>query len=1123
MAVAIPLQGADSILIPDPTDLGDSSGDIRSISASVRGDFLFLTMTVEGVAAPAEDQTPPDMSNRYYYHWLLDTDNNPATGRGNAEYEGNPTGVAKPIGAERVIQIGWRDGKPDGVHVYDPADEENPILIGQTYLASGNTLTTIVPMAALGLSRGQTIGVSGFQEGASESWKVDWVESAALTLEGLPVSVAAVTDPADMTDTSGDIRSIGAHALGDHLFLWMTVEGLAAPSIAETPEGMVNRYYYHWLFDTDNNPATGRSTAEYEGEPTGVAKPIGAERVIQIGWRDDQSNGVYVYDSVDDAVHLLDDFSYQASGNTLTALVPLSVLGLTRGQTAGFSAFQEGASEGWQVDWLESASLVLDGPDISVASVNDPDDMTDNNGDLRTIVGYVLGDQLHLVMAVQGVAAPSLEQTAEGMVNRYYFHWLLDTDNNPATGRSNAEYEGTPTGLAKPVGSEQVIQIGWRDHKPDGVYVYDAMNDDETILPEFTYHASGNTLAASIPLGALGLTVGQTIGLSSFQEGASEGWQVDWVESAPLTLHAAVAPQAPVVTVDDPQDLGDSSGDIKRIEATLDGDQLVLRMAAHGTILPAVDQTPEGMINRYYYHWLIDTDNNPATGRSNAEYEGTPTGLSKPIGAERVIQLGWRDGAADGVYVYDPVNDDVHLIDDFPYTVSGDTVEARLPLSALGLIPGQTIAVSGFQEGASEGWQVDWVESAVLTLSAGSSQGISLETLFSADAYGFKIQLQDEGDMLADTNTISLTLDGESITASDVRKTNGLTTIIGRHPNLLPPDTTHTVALSLDVSDEAQSREFVFKVEPYTLLTTAGRLQSVDQTERGFLVYPTQITADQSGLFSLHSDIATNAETQLAGQFLFEGTTDPYVNEANPEPGGLWKGSGYIAEGVINWFELAPGVDSSINFPNDEGIPSVFRYPVEGLVFEILTYLELAPGSHKLGLYTEGGHKVTQGFAPSGPVLSIFDNTGYDFENPVGDPPVPTYFGRSQFFDVIAPEQGYYPIRILWFQSKRRQEPGVLLELFSVKDRALHLLNDSADPLAIRTFRAGPLLQPGEEIPTLSISGAAGALTITWEGNDFKLQSTSSLSGGWTDVTTTGNSYSTTPAGGSLFFRLFKP
>ncbi|RME94505.1 MAG: hypothetical protein D6766_05650, partial [Verrucomicrobia bacterium] len=77
--------------------------------------------------------------------------------------------------------------------------------------------------------------------------------------------------------------------------------------------------------------------------------------------------------------------------------------------------------------------------------ITDPSDMADSSGDIRGIAAEVLGENLHLRMWVQGVAAPATEQTPDGMVNRYYYHWLLDTDNNPATGRSNTEYEGNPT------------------------------------------------------------------------------------------------------------------------------------------------------------------------------------------------------------------------------------------------------------------------------------------------------------------------------------------------------------------------------------------------------------------------------------------------------------------------------------------------------------------------------------------------------------------------------------------------------------------------------------------------------------------------------------------------------
>ena len=83
------------------------------------------------------------------------------------------------------------------------------------------------------------------------------------------INAATVDDAKDMADSSGDIRQIQAHVEGNNLHLSMTVHGIAAPSVDDTPEGMKNRYYYHWLFDTDSDIATGFKNDAYEGNSTG--------------------------------------------------------------------------------------------------------------------------------------------------------------------------------------------------------------------------------------------------------------------------------------------------------------------------------------------------------------------------------------------------------------------------------------------------------------------------------------------------------------------------------------------------------------------------------------------------------------------------------------------------------------------------------------------------------------------------------------------------------------------------------------------------------------------------------------------------------------------------------------
>ena len=164
--------------------------------------------------------------------------------------------------------------------------------------------------------------------------------------------------------------------------------------------------------------------------------------------------------------------------------------------------------------------------------------------------------------------------------------------------------------------------------------------------------------------------------------------------------------------VEDDQDMADSSGDVKMIQAAYEDGNLYLRMVVYGTIAPAVDETPAGMTNRYYYHWIIDTDNDVDTGYNNSEYEGNPTNV-EPIGVDVVVMIGWRDGNPNGVEVYDPLTEEL-FFENFDFAASGDSMEAVIPLEVIGVNEGDTGSFSAFQEGASDDWAVDWLEPATL-------------------------------------------------------------------------------------------------------------------------------------------------------------------------------------------------------------------------------------------------------------------------------------------------------------------------------------------------------------------------------------------------------------------------
>ncbi len=161
------------------------------------------------------------------------------------------------------------------------------------------------------------------------------------------------------------------------------------------------------------------------------------------------------------------------------------------------------------------------------------------------------------------------------------------------------------------------------------------------------------------------------------------------------------------VAIDDPDDIADDDGDVKLVQAVAEGDTLYLRMSVYGEAAPQNDQ-------RYYYHWIVDADNSVDTGFNNGEYEGNPTGVENPIGADFFIQIGRRSGADDGIYAY--TLDETTVEENFPWAAGGDSLEAAVLLASLGLNIGDTIGFSAFQEGSSNGWEVDFVQTTVFTL-----------------------------------------------------------------------------------------------------------------------------------------------------------------------------------------------------------------------------------------------------------------------------------------------------------------------------------------------------------------------------------------------------------------------
>ena len=182
------------VLIEDPDDVGEDNGDIKEIRAYSTEDTLYIMLTVYGTAAPQD-------AERYYYHVLVDADNDLNTGFDNAMYEGNETGVKNSIGADFYVQVGRKNGADDGIAVYFLTDATGDAVAQDfSWMAGGDSMEIAVPFEMFNPLQNigdifkpkQTMMIAAFQEGSANDWECDWTESAEHVV-GAPIAV----EPAD--------------------------------------------------------------------------------------------------------------------------------------------------------------------------------------------------------------------------------------------------------------------------------------------------------------------------------------------------------------------------------------------------------------------------------------------------------------------------------------------------------------------------------------------------------------------------------------------------------------------------------------------------------------------------------------------------------------------------------------------------------------------------------------------------------------------------------------------------------------------------------------------------------------------------------------------------------------
>jgi hypothetical protein len=197
--------------------------------------------------------------------------------------------------------------------------------------------------------------------------------------------------------------------------------------------------------------------------------------------------------------------------------------------------------------WAVEVNIEIDGAfadwaDIPVL-IEDPDDVMEDNGDVKEIRVHSTENTLYAMLTVYGTAAPQDNE-------RYYYHILVDADNKAKTGFDNSMYEGKETGVKESIGADFYVQVGRRNGADDGIEVHFLTpTTDDTVDQDFSWAAGGDSMEIAVPfemfnpLQDLGVIfeMDQKIMVAAFQEGSANDWEVDWTESAEYVIGTRIA------------------------------------------------------------------------------------------------------------------------------------------------------------------------------------------------------------------------------------------------------------------------------------------------------------------------------------------------------------------------------------------------------------------------------------------------------------------------------------------------------------------------------------------------------------------------------------------------------
>lgn len=349
-------------------------------------------------------------------------------------------------------------------------------------------------------------------------------------------------------------------------------------------------------------------------------------------------------------------------------------------------------------------------------------------------------------------------------------------------------------------------------------------------------------------------------------------------------------------------------------------------------------------------------------------------------------------------------------------------------------------------------------------------------------------QIFEEGTTLAPASVV-LTVNGQAVTPQ-VSKTGTISTVYYAPTALLPAGVNNVTLTFSDTAAPARnySHSWSFTVDNAATFAVIPQnfsvpSSSLDLTSSGFLADAYIMTIDgispvaRTG-FSNNNSVEA-AEHQANRRFIDEGTGQPY---ANLIPAGTEAAGRYLVE-QINISQT--GTDQS-TFTSANGNP---ENPIPGLDFsdynwvtvEFLTYLELKAGHHQFIVNCDDGFLLTTAPNPDSTAGAV----QLGIRSPGGG-------ATDVFVNVLVEKDGFYPIRLLWWEGTG----GANCEFTYVNPNtgARVLVNDRTKAGTVKAYPkyTGPV----REAPTVAITAPLADAKITPAGQNITVTANATATGG---------------------------